>query len=207
MAQRSLARFYNHFCARTDTLLLDFMTTPQSPCMTVGRTPATRLIAYSRGFLVNRLFHLWGEFCRSLVVASALGGYLTLGGHVVASAPNIRRRSDIPGAIRERAIVGPGTRWEDPRWTSTRVDRLQLANQQQVKLGIASAPYDDLRRVRHFVIHANRHTRANFDVIARRYALFGVAPHDLLLHRLPGGGTVLEGWVRDFQDAAFNATL
>lgn len=132
---------------------------------------------------------------------------MTLGGQVVSRAPNVRHRSDIPGAIKARAIVGPGLRWEDPNWTSKRIDRLQLANQQQIKLGIASAPYDDLRRVRHFVVHANRHTRAEFDVIARRYALFGVGPHELLLHKLPGGATVLEGLVRDFQNAAFNATL
>jgi hypothetical protein len=207
MAQRHLARFYNRFYTRTDTLLRDFTVMSPCPNITIGETALDTLIMNSRSSLVNRLFHLWGEFCRSVVVASALGGYTTLGGQVVTRAPNIKRQSDIPWAIGENRIVGIGLRWEDPQWTSVRVDRLQLANAQQVKLGIAAAPFYQFRPVRHFVIHSNAHTRAEFEVIAKSFSLFDVEPDDLLLHRLRGGGTVLERWIREFQVSAYNAVM
>ena len=207
MAQRSLGHLYSHFQARTDVLLREFsVSSSHTPTLVEGIT-IDKMIEYTRRYLVNRLFHLWGEFCRSIVVASAIGGYSTLSGQIVTKAPTIQHRSDIPQAIRSNRIVGPGLRWEDPQWTSVRVDRLQLANAQQVKLGIGAAPFNQFRPVRHFVIHANSHTRAEFEAIANSYLLFDVEPNDLLLHRLSGGGTVLERWIREFQVSAYNAVL
>ena len=189
-------------------MLLDEFFVP-SPRMSiaVGELTIEKMIEYTRKYLVNRLFHLWGEFCRSVVVASALGGYFTLNGQIVSKAPTIRYRSDIPQAIKSRGIVGPGLRWEDPQWTSVRVDRLQIANAQQVKLGIGAAPFNQFRPVRHFVIHSNSHTRAEFETVANSYLLFDVEPNDLLLHRLSGGGTVLERWIREFQVSARSAVM
>ena len=53
--------------------------------------------------------------------------------------------------------------------------------------------------------HSNSYTRLGFDTVAVTYSLIGASVDDFLLHRLPGGGTVMEGWVRDFQDAALDA--
>ena len=205
MAQRNLADFYGRFYGRTETLLLDFLVAPPSPPVTFGEMPVDTLLGYSRGFLVNRLLHLWGEFCRRLVVASALGGCRTLNGAAINIAPTIACASDIPRVIKARSLTGPGLRWGQPDWTIRNVNELKLGNREQVKLGIGAAPYDDFRRVRNFVVHCNPHTRAEFEVVAVTYSLVGADPDDLLLHRLPGGGTVMEGWVRDFQSAALNA--
>ena len=205
MAQRKLSDFYGHFTGRTDALLRHFLTMPPSVPVTLNGMALDSLFSYSRGFLVNRLFHLWGEFCRHVVIASALGGCRRLNGVVVGTAPNISRLSDILRVIRERSVAGPGIRWEDPKWTTVRVNLLRLNNSQQILLGIGAAPYDDLRRVRNFVVHANPHTRSEFEVVAVRYSLFSVDSDDLLLYRLPGGGTVMEGWVRDLQSAALEA--
>ena len=205
MAQRKLSDLYAHFAGRTEALLRHFLTMPPTAPVTLNGMTTDRLFGYSRGFLVNRLFHLWGEFCRGLVVASALGGYKRLNGVLVGRAPNISRPSDIPQVIKEKSVAGPGLRWEDPTWTARKVNQLQLNNGRQILLGIGAAPYDDLRRVRNFVVHPNPHTRSEFEVVAVTYSLFGVDSDDLLLHRLPGGGTVMEGWVRDLQSAALDA--
>lgn len=204
MAQRNLADLYSRFCGRTDALLRDFLVVTPGPHVKFGETPAVTIIGYSRGFLVNRLFHLWAEFCRLVVIESALGGCRTLSGTILVNAPNISRVSDIPPIINERAIAGPGLNWGAPRWTAQRANTLKLANRSQISLGLGSAPYDTWRRVRNFVIHPNPYTRAEFDVVAFRYSLIGVEPGDLLLLRLPGGGTVMESWLQDFKDAAMN---
>ena len=205
MSQRKLSDFYVHFSARTDTLLRHFLTMPPSAPLTLDGMAFDDLFRYSRRFLVNRLFHLWGEFCRGLVIASALGGYSRLSGVLAASALNISRQSDIPQVIKEKSVAGPGLRWEDPKWTAGKINLLKLNNDQEILLGIGAVPFDDLRRVRNFVIHPNPHTRSEFEVVAVRYSLFGADPYDLLMYRSPGGGTVMEGWVRDLQSAALEA--
>ena len=205
MSQRKLSDFYVHFFARTETVLRHFLTVPSSAAVTLDGMAVDDLFRYSRRFLVNRLFHLWGEFCRGLVVASALGGYRRLNGVLAGSALNISRPSDIPLVIKEKSIVGPGRRWEDPKWTAGKVNLLKLTNEQPILLGIGAVPFDDLRRVRNFVIHPNPHTKSEFEAVAVGYSLFGVDPYDLLMYRSPGGGTVMEGWVRDLQSAALDA--
>ena len=181
---------------------------PSPPIPTkLGPIESTKLIENSRGYLVNRLFHLWGEFCKSLVVASAIGGYRTLKGIHINSAPGIRHVSDIPSAINESSIAGPRTHWEDPKWTTKKVNLLRPANQHQIVFGIASVPIDDFRKVRHFVVHPNSHTKDRFESVTRKHLLFRVGPHDLLSHRLPNGDSVLEGWIKEFQIAARTAVL
>ena len=204
MIQQNLASFYGSFYSRTNSLLRDFLLASPFPPTAIGGIPVETILHYSRGFLINRLFHLWGEFCRHVVVASALGGYRTLGGITLPGAPQIRSVSDILTTIQAQSIVGPGLRWGDPRWTTNKIGRIQPANLQQITLGVGAAPYDEFRRVRNFVIHSNPHTRLEFDAVTVTYSLMGVSADDLLLHRLPGGGTVMEGWVRDFQVAALN---
>ena len=205
MTQRNLADFYSRFSRRTDELLQVCLITPPSPPVMIDSTSVEGLITYSRLFLMNRLFHLWGELCRSLVEASALGRCSTLSGFVINRAPNIKYKSDITKVIGMSSLVGPGLRWEDPAWTSKKIDALQLMNGQQLKLGIASAPYQDFRRVRNFIIHSNSHTRRQFETVANRYLLFGAEPEVLLLHKLPGGRTIIETWVDEFQVAALSA--
>ena len=185
-------------------LLHHFLLVPSQWPAVVGDVPISTLLPYSRGFLVNRLFHLWSEFCRHVVTASALGGYTTLSGVHLTGAQGITTISDILSTIKVNSISGPGLRWGDPSWTVQKANKIQPANLQQIKLGVGAVPYDDFRRVRNFIIHSNPHTRSEFDTVALRYSLFGVSSDDLLLHRLPGGATIMEGWVRDFQLAALD---
>ena len=107
MAQHNLGRIYSRFSVRTNILVRDFLVAPPSPSLMVGETPVQHLIDYSRKFLINRLLHLWGEFCKSLVVSSALGGCITIGGKPVSSAPRVSSLSDISVAIKG-PLDGPG---------------------------------------------------------------------------------------------------
>ena len=205
MAKRKLTSIYSGFLVRTDLLLRDFLRTPPSPAVRLGGLAVDTLLSYSRGFLVNRFFHLWSEFCRHVIVVSALGGCRTLSGVNLSNARGIESVSDILNASNSHSIAGPGLRWGDPVWTVRKATRIQPANLQQIKLGVSAVPYDDVRRVRNFIIHRNPHTRSQFDEVAVKYSLIGVSADALLLHRLAGGATVMEAWIRDFQLAALDA--
>ena len=155
--------------------------------------------------MVNRFFHLWSEYCRHVVTASALGGYRTHSGVLLNNARGITCVSDLLNAIKTNSIVGPGLRWGDPKWTLNKANKIQPVNLQQIKLGVGAVPYEDVRRVRNYIIHSNPHTRAEFDSVAIKYSMLGANSDDVLLHRLPGGGTVMESWVKEFQSAALDA--
>ena len=205
MAMRRLTSIYSGFRTRTDLLLGQFSVDAPSPSCEVDGVPIEVLFGHSRSFLVNRLFHLWSEYCQQVVVASALGNCQTLNGAVLNRPSTIKSIGDIAPLIKEKSIAGPGLRWGDPVWTSKKLNRIKPANLQQISLGIGSAPYDEFRQVRNFVIHSNSNTRAYFDRVASGYSVFGNTADDLLLHKLPGGGTVMENWIRAFQDSALDA--
>ena len=205
MTQRRLTSFYASFQGRTDLLLSDFLLTPA--CLQARRAGISvgTLLVYSRAFLVNRFFHLWSEFCRHVVTASSLGGYRTLNGVLLTNAQGIGSVSDILHTIKETSITGPGLRWGDPVWTMRMANKIRPTNLQEIQLGVGAVPYDDVRRVRNFIIHSNPHTRLEFDSVAVKHALIGVNADELLLHRLAGGGTLMESWIREFQHAALNS--
>ena len=205
MTHRKLASFYGTFWGKTNLVLRDFSLAPTTSLKELEGVPLEVVLKHSRSFLVNRLLHLWGEFCRHLIVASALGGYQTLSGVTLRRAPQIRSVSDILTTIQKPSIAGPGLRWDDPKWTVKTLTRIQPCNIHQITLGVGAVPYEEFCKVRNFVIHSNSYTRLGFDTVAVTYSLIGASVDDFLLHRLPGGGTVMEGWVRDFQDAALDA--
>lgn len=63
-------------------------------------------------FLMVRLQHLWGEFCRELVVRLAIGGCVTRTGMYVSPVPEVKRVSDLPTIAKrfsKRPFTGLGS--------------------------------------------------------------------------------------------------
>ena len=205
MAQLKLTSFYGKFQRRTDSLLNEILIAPPNPAIELNGVSVDKMLAQNRGYLINRLFHLWGEFCMHVVVFSTLGKCRTLNGSLLRNATGIANQQDILHKINAKSITGPGMRWGDPKWTAQNAKKLQPVNLQQITLGLGVAPYNDFRRVRNFVIHSNKHTRGEFNKVALAHALFEISTDDLLLHKLPGGATLMESWVLDFQIAALDA--
>ena len=204
MPTHRLTSIYGGFRVRTDSLLDEFLVAAPHTPREIGSVSLEVVLRHSRAYLVNRLFHLWSEYCRQVIVASTLGNCQTLNGITLTRPPHIKNIYDILSVIRKKHIAGPGLRWGDPSWTFNNLRKIQPANIQQISLGIGSAPYDDLRHVRNFIIHSNSLTRREFNRVALRYSLFDATPDDLLFYRLPGGGTLMEYWVRVFQFAALD---
>ena len=105
MARHNLSELYGRFSGRADTLLRDYLVQSPVPSLWLGNTSTDSIVDYGRGFLVNRLFHLWGEFCRILVIESALGGRRTLSGTILGRSPSVSRVSDIPAIIKRPSVL------------------------------------------------------------------------------------------------------
>ena len=205
MAIRKLGSIYARFYYRTDQIAETFRTPlPSNPQEALICQP---LHQAGEVQLVNRLLVLWGEYCRNLVILSSLGGMLTLGNELLAPAPDITGSSRIRLKLGKAFGAGPGTHWDDSDWVYKRIDSLQPENADKIRQGLANAPVENLKAVRNYLIHPNQHTAANYQGLARQFSYISLEPKELLSNRLPGGGTVLESWVVDFQDAAREAAL
>ncbi len=203
MADKLLGSLYAHFLARTNALVEQFLLpAPQGSTHRIFQHQ--QVFQSSRAFSTIRLLHLWGEFTRVVVVRSALGGCYTVSGAHVNAAPGVTSVRDILVVIKQPQLSGPRLYWDTPEWTSKQVSQLRIQNGAQVTLGLGAAPVDDLRRVRNFLTHPNSHTKSEYEGLTRRKSLVGANPDDLLRSRTPGGATLLESWVIDFQTAALN---
>ena len=206
MSVRDFESIYRRFCRRSDQISEAFL----APTPTISPETAHCDFIHRAGKvqLVNRLLVLWGEYCRTLVIASAFGNALTINGLQLTPAPGVTSLANIKAILGNDFGAGPGTRWEDTNWALQRARRLNPANQNEINLGFGSAPSSDLKLVRNYLIHPNRHTRFKyFHELVPTYSPVRLEPYPFLTNRLPGGSTVLESWIADFQIAAYNAAL
>ena len=157
-------------------------------------------------YLVIKLQHLWGEFCRELVVRSAIGGCETRSGRTLPPVPGVRRVRDISN-IAPRLSSGPQSHWEDPVFAIRQAKRLQVANHNEIDLGLGSVSTNlaNIKCIRNFIVHPNKNTRGEYYRMTRSIGFAELPPHQLLHQFLYGGATVFDDWVANLMTAAWNA--
>ena len=160
-----------------------------------------------KAYLVIRLQHLWGDFCRELVLRSAIGGCATSTGCVLPRVPGARRVEDIRTAIGLKEFSGPGAKWEEPQFTIKQAGRLRVANHTNISSGLSSASteLDNIKRLRNYLVHPNKYTSENYAQMARRLGFRGLPPDQLLAQATLGGETVFDDWLSALMRAAWNA--
>jgi hypothetical protein len=197
--RRNLNESLGGFVGKTERLGKGFVT--PLPGDTREALNCNILHQQGRYFLLVSLISLWAEYTRELVVRSALGT-ITNGGTLVPPAPGIRTVNDIKGIVQ---LSGPGANWHWVTHAARKARRLGIRNYNQVTLGLGAAPVAQVMSVRNFVVHPNETTRSEYIQTTRNLRLLGLEPDDLLARRVPGGATVFEQWIADFQLAALNA--
>ena len=160
-------------------------------------------------FLVVRLQHLWGEFCKELVVRSATGGCVTRTGLYLPPAPGVKRVKDIPNIIARHTrqqFSGSRTHWEDPQFAIGHAQRLQVANFRQLSLGLGSVTIlDQLKSVRNFIVHPNDNTGPKYLQTTMTLGFRGMPPTQLINQSSIGGATIFEMWVSELEATAYAA--
>ena len=201
---KSLAQLYGRYATRSLVLTSRFVAPlPQEPSAMEMCNPIHR---DGRAYLVIRLQHLWAEFSRELVVRSAIGGYETRTGQILPRVPGVNCVRDIR-SITKKPLSGPGAPWENPTFAITQARVLQVANCNEIDLGLGSVSTDlaNLKCVRNFIVHPNTRTAGQYIQLARSIGFRKLPPDRLLHQHLPGGVTVFDSWVSAFLTAAWNA--
>ena len=160
-----------------------------------------------RAYLVIRLQHLWGEFCRELLVRSAFGGSVTRTGQTLPRAAEMRHIADIRCAMSLKEFSGPRNNWENPVFTIGKAELLQVANRSNMDLGLGSVSVEleSIKSVRNYLTHPNERTNRRYAQLVKEFGFEPLSPDQFLTQRLVGGDTVLEYWLSTLNRAAWTA--
>ena len=204
MRTKSLARLYGRYEVRTRSLTAKFTT--MLPVASEEMRACEPVHRDGRAYLIIRLQHLWGEFCRELIVRSAVGGCETRTGQMLPRATRVKRVLDI-STVTNVQMAGPRSYWEDPSFTIGLANRLQIANYNTIDLSIASVStiLTNVKCVRNYVVHPNRFTSLKYLQMTSILGFKGLPPDQLLHQFLPGGVTIFDAWTSDLLGAAWNA--
>lgn len=148
---------------------------------------------------VLRLHDAWTRFCRELIIVSAVGRTVTLGGvPLKPSTPNITTRNSVMPLLlsmyRKRRRYEP--RWGDAKECVDAAQRLAINNFSTVSaaLGATNSPAQSIRFVRNFYAHRKQDTAAN----AATTNLFSSPSCPTvfeLANYVTGGSRVIDIWV------------
>ena len=154
--------------------------------------------------VANRLQYLFGQFCCELVIRSAMGGCITRTGLELTRLNEVKKVSDI-SQVAGKPLTGPRARWDDPAFAIELSTVLGVANQVEIGRGLQSADLGDLKLLRNYVVHPNRHTGLRYISMVQQHGLRQIDPDQFLRHQALGGPSMFETWVQNLLDSAWNA--
>ncbi len=155
--------------------------------------------------MIIRLQLLWGQFCRELVVTSAVGGCQTITGTVLGPGAAITDPNDIKRVVNKEARGRPPP-WHKPKFAVTIAQNLGTQNFRQVQLALSRvSPVDDLKTVRDYIVHPWESTRLAYMQVNRNLKAPGIDPVSLLAIQGRDGSSTFKRWVVQLQDIALDA--
>ena len=204
MRKTSLTSLYERYERRSLSLTQRFDS--ELPTSSEERIVCEPVHRDGRAYLIARIQHLWGEFCRELIVKSAIGGCETRAGRVLSHAPGIKRVVDVP-RITKTPLAGNRSSWEDPQFSIGQARLLKVSNFNEIGLGLggASGVIDNIRYIRNYIIHPNSRNSVRYLNVARLLGFGSLPPVQLVSQTTTGGETVFENWLSTLTLAAWNA--
>lgn len=158
-----------------------------------------RLGQFACEMAVIRLHDSWTRFCRELIITSALGNTLTLGGTLLTkSSPSVTDRNSV---ITSLLAAYPRRRRFEPRWGDAiecldAARRLGIRNLATVSagLGATNSPAEEIRHIRNF--YAHRKMGAAQRAIATNLFVGDYPRVTDLLAYTAGGIRIIDSWVQ-----------
>ena len=151
---------------------------------------------------VIRLYDAWARFCRELIILSAFGRTVTLGGiRLIPCHPTIKRcHMVIPLLLstykRKRFLFEP--RWADANECIDAATRLRIVNLPTVSSALSAfnSPANDIRRARNFYAHRGKKTAQ--EALATGLFANPIRPDSFdLAAYITGNVRIVESWVNN----------
>ena len=205
MPPNTIRQLYTGFASRTDRMVELYNVTTNLGSKTEPICP--QIERDSRLFCVIRLQHLWGEFCRELLVRSSIGGATTIGGLYLPRASGIKRPSDVTRVAR-RTLKQRHIAWHIPDNIARIANEIAPANENEIIIAVNSvSPVANILAIRNYLVHPNPRTRLAYSNAAIELGMPDSDPDTLLCARIsPGGVTRFESWIIQLQAIALSAS-
>jgi len=148
---------------------------------------------------VVRLHDSWSRFCRELVIVSALGNTITLGGMPLTASPGITDRASVIPVLKKK----PPRMQYEPKWGRAvecinAASRLAITNLSTVSaaIGAKNSPAEEIRHVRNFYAHRRRESARSATASGLFTSRYYPVVFELASYKR-AGLTVVESWVHD----------
>lgn len=147
---------------------------------------------------IVRLHDAWARFCREVVILSACGNAVTLGGSIIPAAPGISLRSEVI----PRLLSTYRKRRYEPHWAESQqcieaAKRLKIGNLStfSAAIGATNSPIEAITHVRNFYAHRKHGSSRR----ALNTGVFRGAGPDVFALAAYGraGETYVEAWSAD----------
>lgn len=190
MPQRTLYSAYTRFASQTYRLVQVFCAPALAPSCELPHV-------YSAQFSAVRLQMLWGQFCKRVIIESALGNVLTSSGQTLSS--RIKTTKGFKAQIRK-------VNWHIPPDALKQARKWQVENYNQIALGLTSAPMSDVNAFRNYLVHPGE---GSVEKLINAFPILRITPesnpYNLLSYTIPGGQSRFEDWVDRLMIAALEA--
>lgn len=205
MRKEYLAKLYGRYETRSQSLNERFAA--KLPADTTQKTACKAIHQDGRAYSVIRLQLLWGEFCKELIVKSAIGGCATRTNQTLDRVISVKNVSDILGIIKLKDLSSQAAKWEEPDFAIKKAEALDVKNLNSIQLGLgrASGVANNIKCVRNYLVHPNRNNGNKYIGMARILGFRNMPPDQLLFQILTGGETVFENWLSTLSAAAWEA--
>lgn len=160
---------------------------------------------------VINLNDYWSQFCKNVMVSSAVGGWTSRSGVMLSRVTGLGSNNDVMGLLRSTYRSRPPF-WE-PNWTvaSDFIDacrRVGISNLADVSaaIGATGSPAEELRLTRNYLAHRNADTAARAISVLAFYGATAPLDVDAVITRpAHAGAHLFETWVNGLTAVAFTA--
>lgn len=202
MSSGSLGEIYAHFVSRTNRLADAFVAGLRND------SERSAIHKANRFYCVIRLQHLWGEFCRELIMRSSIGGVRVIGGTKLTRVQGVRNWKDVERIARCASGGRREIAWHDTERVVGITRRLSPENKSQItdSITVSDSPATEIRATRNYLVHPNADTWRKYNGTARRLGVFNSDPDSLLTAFVfQTDATRFEYWIIRLQEIALDA--
>jgi len=200
MPRKTIAEVYKRFLKRTSHLvsIFDYQ-------MDISKSYASveEVNKYIRSFILIRLHVAWANFCRELIINSAIGGHNTASGILLSKGTAVTDWNSIRLTLQNQSRTYH-IPWHIAHHSLRIAQILGIQNYNQVSSALGSPSHIDcILAMRNFLTHPNEVSKMEYDNALVNIGInYRIEPLSLLKTRVTGGASLFGLWVSELQNMA-----
>lgn len=204
MSATSLVTIYDRFVSESQEIEMRFQApTPTDPSY-MGSCGVVH--PYAQEMCAIRLYIVWEQFCRDLLILSAISSPVTGSGITLTPVPDLHSDIEVIKKLAKLNNVSQtNLHWGIPSDCIKYAQQLKLSNYANISAGIGLTPNpaDNLRCIRNYFAHRSNDTALRLQSVAVALGLpISTGGLQIIWQLLHGGITVFASWLDELETIA-----